>query len=82
MTETTFQLNPEAEQQAVDRVRAVRAARNGEAATTTLANLEAACASDDNLFETVLAAVEARCTLGEIVQIMENRWGTFQAPRA
>ncbi len=82
MTEPTFQLNPEAERQAVERIRAVRDARDGEAAARALADLEAACASDGNLFEPVLAAVEARSTIGEIVQVMENRWGTFQAPRA
>jgi methylmalonyl-CoA mutase N-terminal domain/subunit len=80
MTEPTFQLNPEAEQQAVDRVRAVREARGSEAAAAALAALEAASATEGNLFEPVLAAVEARCTIGEIVQVLEDRWGTFQAP--
>jgi hypothetical protein len=29
----------------------------------------------------VLACVEARATIGEILQVMEDRWGTFQSPR-
>jgi methylmalonyl-CoA mutase, N-terminal domain len=77
-----FRLDEETERRAVERVRAVRAGRDAKAAATALASLDAACAADGNLVGPVLAAVEARCTVGEILQVMEDRWGTFQAPRA
>jgi len=81
MAEPTFQLNPEAERQAVERVRAARSGRDAVAAEGALAGLRGACGTDANLFEPVLACVEARSTIGEIMAVLEERWGTFQSPR-
>jgi methylmalonyl-CoA mutase N-terminal domain/subunit len=77
----TFRLDPDAERRAAERVRAFRAARDPQVAARAGERLAAALDAPGNLVPEVLAAVEARLTLGEIVGRMERRWGTFQAPR-
>ncbi len=81
-TEPEFRLDPEAERHAVERLAAFRAARDEQATQKTLTALAAACETDANLVESVLAAVEAHATIGEIMQVLEDRWGTFRAPKA
>ena len=44
--------------------------------------LTAACRTEANLVDAVLAAVESHATIGEIMQVLEDRWGTFRAPKA
>ena len=81
MTEPEFRVDPEAEAKAVERVEAFRAARDAATTDAALAALERATGGDENLVPHVLAAVEAHATIGEIMQVLENRWGTFQSPR-
>lgn len=78
-----FTLNPEAEAQAVARVRGVRAERDQAAVDRALDRLRAAAATGptENLVPFVLAAVESYATLGEIMGVLEARWGTFTSPR-
>ncbi|MHC5010606.1 MAG: acyl-CoA mutase large subunit family protein, partial [Planctomycetota bacterium] len=82
MEAPTFALDEDVERRAVERIASVRASRDGAAAETALQALREATAAEGNLVESVLAAVEAHCTIGEIMGVMETRWGTFQAPRA
>jgi len=76
-----FVLDPQVEEEAVARVRAFRARRDGASTTAALAMLRRDVAGDANLFPAVLAALEAQATLGEVFTVLEDRYGTFLAPR-
>ena len=73
-----FALDPATETRAVERVRAVRASRDGRAARAALDALYAASATDENLVGRVVACVEARSTLGEIMASLERRFGVYR----
>jgi methylmalonyl-CoA mutase N-terminal domain/subunit len=75
----TFAIDPKAEAESVARVRALRASRSAAAATAALAALDREAAAGANLFPPVLAAVEARATIGEIMQVLEARFGSARA---
>ena len=77
-----FELDPEVERQARKRVAAYRAKRDGAAADAALQALVVAADGTDNLFPSVLACVEAHSTIGEIMGVLEARYGTFRNPRA
>ncbi len=72
-----FAIDPETEARAVARVRAFRASRDGAATSAALAALAAAAATDANLVPPVLACVDARATLGEVMQTLEDRFGRY-----
>ena len=70
-----FAIDPATEARAVERVRAFRAKRDGERACRALGLLTAAARSGDNLVPHVLAAVEARATVGETMTALESVFG-------
>jgi len=43
-------------------------------------NLRNGIANDENLFPHVIESVRARCTLGEIMNVMKEDFGTYMAP--
>src|SRR5262245_3895009 len=73
--EPQFTLNPETERRAVERVRAFRAARDGKATAAALARLRTAATGAENLVPHVGACVEARATVGEVMQTLEDVLG-------
>ena len=70
-----FHVDPEVEGTQVARVRAVRATRDDAAWRQGLAAVSAAAAGRDNLVPAVIAAVEARATVGEISDAMREVFG-------
>jgi methylmalonyl-CoA mutase N-terminal domain/subunit len=72
-----LRIPPELERKQVGRVQAVRAARTGEAVEATLAELRDAAANDRNLMEPLLDATRAHATEGEIVQSLQQVFGTY-----
>jgi methylmalonyl-CoA mutase N-terminal domain/subunit len=74
-----FSIDASVERDAVARVKAVRARRDAARAQGALDRLRASLSTDENLLPRVLEAVEARATIGEILQAFEDRWGTFRA---
>ena len=72
--------NPEAAKEAVDRIRKVRAGRDGGQAEKALSELSKAAAGTDNLQPYIRGAVAAFCTLGEIAKVLKDRFGTYQPP--
>jgi methylmalonyl-CoA mutase N-terminal domain/subunit len=76
----TFEIDPAMEARAVERVRALRDARDGGAAAGAFEALADAVAGEENLLPAVLAAVEAGGTIGEVMRVLESRYGTFLAP--
>ena len=73
--EGILRIDPEQTQRQVERLREVRAQRDGARARKTLAELEAAARSDDNTMPVILACVEAYCTTGEIADTLRGVFG-------
>jgi methylmalonyl-CoA mutase, N-terminal domain len=72
---SAFAIDPAMEPRAVERVRAVREKRAAGPARESLAALDRDALAERNLFPAVLAAVEAGSTIGEILGVLERRYG-------
>ncbi|MCC7180707.1 MAG: methylmalonyl-CoA mutase [Acidobacteria bacterium] len=70
-----FQLDPEVERQQVERVREVRRSRDQAACQASLAAVESAARGRDNLVPAIIAAVEARATVGEVADTLRRVFG-------
>ncbi len=67
----------ELEQQQIGRVQALRARRDAEAAERTLSELRAAAAGGRNLMEPLLDCARADVTEGEMVESLQQVFGTY-----
>ena len=67
----------ELERKQIGRVQAVKARRDGAAVETALTELNAAAAADRNLMEPLLDCARAHATEGEIVQSLQQVFGTY-----
>src|SRR5439155_5228013 len=61
-----FQIDPEIEKHQIDRVRQLRARRSPAEWSASLARVTEAARNGSNLVPAIVAAVEARATLGEV----------------
>ncbi len=68
-------IDPASEREQVERVRRVRAERDAIACEQALVALGEAAAGTTNLLPLIIAAVEARATLGEISDRLRLAWG-------
>jgi len=73
-----FQIDPEIERQQIERLRAVRASRSEQAWRAALDAVAAAAHDGRNLVPPIVAAVEAKATLGEISDAMRVVFGEYQ----
>lgn len=73
-----LRVDPAIEQAQVERVRAVRARRDAEAAEAALVRLEEAARGTENILPRILACVEADVTVGEISHRLRRVWGEYQ----
>jgi methylmalonyl-CoA mutase N-terminal domain/subunit len=71
-------VDPALEQKQVDRVRAAKAGRNGEALETALAEVKAAAQSGLNLMPLLIDAARLHASEGEIVQALQEVWGDYR----
>ncbi len=67
----------ELERKQIGRLQATRAARDGAQVERTLAALREAAANDRNLMEPLLDAARAHATEGEIVESLQQVFGTY-----
>jgi methylmalonyl-CoA mutase, N-terminal domain len=75
----TLRIDPALEGKQIERVRAVRARRDGAVVEAELARLrEAAAREDENLMPHLLDAARAHCTEGEIVGALRDVWGDYR----
>ena len=74
----TLKVNPDLEQKQRAKLAKVRAERNAAAANAALAKVEASARGDSNLMPTIIDAVRAWCTLGEISDAMRRVFGEYQ----
>lgn len=72
-----FALDPGVEATQVERVKALRSSRDAASWQAALAAVEAAARSAANLVPPIIAAVEARATVGEIADTMRGVFGEY-----
>jgi methylmalonyl-CoA mutase N-terminal domain/subunit len=70
-----MKVDPRIEAEQVERLRAMRAMRDGAAHAAALQKLEQAARGADNVLPFVLAAVKAYATVGEIANALRGVWG-------
>ena len=71
-------VDPEIEREQVERLRAVRAARNADRASSTLGRLTDAAGGSENLLPRILDCVQASVTVGEISHALRKVWGEYR----
>jgi methylmalonyl-CoA mutase N-terminal domain/subunit len=74
-----LRIDPRLESQQVERLRILRSTRNQPAVDDSLDRLEQAARGDQNLMPSIVAAVEARATLGEISNRLRRVFGVYNA---
>jgi methylmalonyl-CoA mutase, N-terminal domain len=72
-----LRVDPEAERQQLERLRAFKADRDDEALTTRLEELRAACRGTENLLLPIRAALNDHATLGEVCGVMREEFGEY-----
>jgi methylmalonyl-CoA mutase, N-terminal domain len=72
-----LRIDPALERKQVGRVQAVRARRDGVAVETALARVREEAACDTNLMPALLAAARAHASEGEIVDALQDVWGSY-----
>jgi methylmalonyl-CoA mutase N-terminal domain/subunit len=72
-----LRIPPELERKQIGRVQAARAARDAAAAETTLSALREAAATERNLMPPLIDAARAHATEGEIIQSLQQVFGTY-----
>jgi methylmalonyl-CoA mutase, N-terminal domain len=75
-----FQADPEVQARQTRTLAAVKARRSRNAVDTALAAVAAAISSDQNVMPSVIDAVKAYATLGEITGVMRAAWGEYRPP--
>jgi methylmalonyl-CoA mutase N-terminal domain/subunit len=73
-----FRVDPELEVQQVQRVQRVRTTRDAAMCRAALEAVRAAAGGADNLVPPIIAAVEARATVGEIADAMRGVFGEYR----
>jgi methylmalonyl-CoA mutase N-terminal domain/subunit len=74
----TFRLDPSIERDQVERLRRLRASRDGTRVRQALERLEAAAQGSDNLMPPILDAAEAHATVGEIADRLRRAFGEYR----
>jgi methylmalonyl-CoA mutase N-terminal domain/subunit len=77
-----FRVDPDIERAQIERVRALRASRSRQELEQALAGLTAAAADGANLMPPIIAAVEARATVGEVADVLRGAFGEFEETAA
>ena len=74
----TFQVDPAAEHEQIERVQRLRRTRDGKAWKVSLDRVAASAAGSDNLVPPIIAAVEAHATVGEIADTLRGVFGEYR----
>jgi methylmalonyl-CoA mutase N-terminal domain/subunit len=73
-----LRIDPGLEREQIERVRAVRARRDSEAAEGAVVRLKQVAAADGNLMDPILAAAKAYVTMGEMCDALREVWGVWR----
>lgn len=74
-----FKIDARIQQAQIEKIKVLKANRDQALALSCLAAIKDAVNSGQNMMPTVIAAVEAKCTLGEISDVLRNLFGEYQA---
>jgi methylmalonyl-CoA mutase N-terminal domain/subunit len=74
-------IDPEAERRQQERTARVRAERDAAAAEAALPRVLEAARGTENLLPPMRDALRARCTIGEICNVLRDEWGMYDAQR-
>jgi methylmalonyl-CoA mutase N-terminal domain/subunit len=72
-------LDPESERRQLERTARVRAERNAEQAREALERVRETARGGANLLPPMREALRARCTVGEICNVLREEFGTYDA---
>ena len=75
-------IDAEAERRQLQRTARVRSERNTDGAAQALGDVRRAAAGADNLLPPMREALRARCTIGEIGNVLRDEFGVYDARRA
>jgi methylmalonyl-CoA mutase, N-terminal domain len=75
-------IDPAAEKRQLERTTKVRAERDADEAARTLAEVRRVAEGDENLLPPMREALRARCTIGEICDVLREEYGTYDAQRS
>jgi methylmalonyl-CoA mutase N-terminal domain/subunit len=75
-------LDPEAERRQLERTARVRAERNADDAAAALERVRETARGEANLLPPMREALRARCTVGEICNVLREEFGMYDAQRA
>jgi methylmalonyl-CoA mutase N-terminal domain/subunit len=75
-------IDPEGEERQRERTARVRAERNAETADAALARIVDVARGTENLLPPMRDALRARCTMGEICNVLRDEWGMYDHERA
>jgi methylmalonyl-CoA mutase N-terminal domain/subunit len=75
-------IDPEGERRQLERTARVRAERNADEATASLARVRETARGEANLLPPMREALRAQCTIGEICEVLREEWGMYDALRA
>jgi methylmalonyl-CoA mutase, N-terminal domain len=73
------QIDPAAERRQLERTARVRSERDADAAERALARMREAARGDENILFPMRGALAARCTIGEICDVLREEFGTYDA---
>ena len=76
-----LEIDGEGERRHLKRLDSVRRERDTGRVTATLERLRQAAQGVENLMPSILDAVKAYATLGEMMQVLKDEWGEYQASR-
>jgi methylmalonyl-CoA mutase N-terminal domain/subunit len=74
-----FKIDPSIQQAQIEKIKALKANRDNAIAQDCLSAITVAVNAGQNIMPPVIAAVEAKCTLGEISDTLRNIFGEYQA---
>jgi methylmalonyl-CoA mutase N-terminal domain/subunit len=75
-----LEIDPQGHQRQVDRLKNLRKNRDGGAMGQALDRLRIACQGTENTMPFILQAVRAYATVGEIIDVMREVFGTYEEP--
>ena len=75
-----LEMDPQGYERQVARLAEVRRTRDNGRVGQTLDKLRIACQGTENSMPYIMEAVHAYATLGEIVQVMKDVFGTYEEP--
>src|SRR5439155_26514552 len=75
-------IDPGAERRQLERTARVRAERNADEAAHALEEVRATARDEGKLLVPMRTALRARCTIGEISEVLREEFGTYDAQRA